>query len=55
MSDESSSTPEKNEDTQVTHHRSKQAHIEVDLKNLPAGPGLRPLISTYDPNDQDKI
>ncbi|KAH7679324.1 Ribonuclease H-like protein [Dioscorea alata] len=33
----------------------ENTHVEVDLKNLPADPGLRPLISIYHPNDQDKV
>ncbi|KAH7688620.1 Ribonuclease H-like protein [Dioscorea alata] len=53
--EESSSTLEKSDEPQITQQCSKQAHVEVDLKNLPADPGLRPLISTYHPNDQDKV
>ncbi|XP_039142002.1 LOW QUALITY PROTEIN: zinc finger MYM-type protein 1-like [Dioscorea cayenensis subsp. rotundata] len=53
--EESSSTPENSDEPQITQQYSKQAHVEVDLKNLPADPGLRPLISTYHPNDQDKV
>ncbi|XP_057440073.1 uncharacterized protein LOC130731930, partial [Lotus japonicus] len=30
-------------------------HVEVNLNELPSDPGLRPRITTYHPNDQDKI
>ncbi|KAH7663195.1 Ribonuclease H-like protein [Dioscorea alata] len=53
--EESSSTPENCDEPQITQQCSKQAYVEVDLKNLPPDPGLCPLISTYHPNDQAKV
>ena len=35
--------------------QQQQPHVEINLNELPSDPGLRPRITTYHPNDQDKI
>lgn len=34
---------------------SSQQHAQLNLEELPSDPGKRPKISTYHPNEQEKI
>jgi len=43
-----------NESEERLAKKSKR-FLEVDLKNLPADPGMRPKILAYHPNDRDEI
>ena len=44
-----------NEEIDSNHTSPKKKRVELNLDDLPSDPGLRPPISSYPFNDQDKI
>ena len=41
--------------TENNSNCDKRSKVDIDLENLPIDPGLRTLISEYDPNINDEV